>query len=106
MKGSVLVTGGAGFVGSSLVRRLLDNEYSVVVIDNLLRGCHQNLPTDDRLEFVEGDIRSSSDFAAAMKFKPNLVVHLAAHHFIPYCNEHPGDTIHVKVDATDGIKCL
>ena len=103
MKGSVLVTGGAGFVGSSLVRRLLDNEYTVVVIDNLLRGCRGNLPTNDRLHFVEGDIRSNSDLAAAMKFKPNLVVHLAAQHFIPYCNEHPGDTIHVNVYGTQTV---
>jgi len=100
---NVLVTGGAGFVGSSLVRRLLDQDYSVTVIDNLLRGSRENLPTDDRLTFVEGDIRSGSDLAAAMAFKPNFVVHLAAQHFIPYCNEHPGDTIHVNVYGTQKL---
>jgi len=100
---NVLVTGGAGFVGSSLVRRLLDQDYSVTVIDNLLRGSRENLPTDDRLNFVEGDIRSGSDLAAAMAFKPNYVVHLAAQHFIPYCNEHPGDTIHVNVYGTQNV---
>jgi len=100
---NVLVTGGAGFVGSSLVRRLLDQDYSVTVIDNLLRGSRGNLPTDDRLTFVEGDIRSGSDLAAAIAFKPNYVVHLAAQHFIPYCNEHPGDTIHVNVYGTQNI---
>ena len=103
MNDNVVVTGGAGFVGSSLVRRLLDQDYSVTVIDNLLRGSRENLPTDDRLNFVEGDIRSGSDLAAAMAFKPNYVVHLAAQHFIPYCNEHPGDTIHVNVYGTQNI---
>ena len=103
MKSSVLITGGAGFVGSSLARRLLDNDIDVVVIDNLLRGSRDNLPTDDRLNFVEGDIRSDSDLDRAMSFKPSAVVHLAAQHFIPYCNEHPGDTIHVNVYGTQCV---
>ena len=103
MKSNVLVTGGAGFIGSSLVRRLLQKDYGVVVIDSLIRGSIDNLPTDDRLNFVKGDIRSDSDLDAAMAFQPNLVVHLAANHFIPYCNEHPSDTIHVNVYGTQNI---
>ena len=46
MASSVLVTGGAGFVGSALVRRLLGSGYSVVVLDNLVRGAIENLPED------------------------------------------------------------
>ena len=103
MKGKVLVTGGAGFVGSSLVRRLLDSGYDVVVIDNLLRGSKENLPENDHLEFVEGDIRSDSDLDSAMEYAPDLVVHLAAHHFIPYCIAHPGDTINVNVFGTQTV---
>jgi len=103
VKGRVLITGGAGFVGTSLARQLLDNDYSVVVIDNLLRGSRDNLPVDDRLKFIEGDIRSDSDLDAAMAYEPDSVVHLAAQHFIPYCNEHPGDTIHVNVYGTQTV---
>lgn len=103
MKSKVLITGGAGFVGSALARRLLDNDYGVVVIDNLLRGSRDNLPDNEMLEFVEGDIRSDSDLDKAMSFGPDMVVHLAAQHFIPYCNEHPGDTIHVNVYGTQTV---
>ena len=103
MNGKVLVTGGAGFIGSSLVRRLLDRDYDVVVIDNLARGLQENLPDHDRIEFVNGDITSTADLEAAMAFGPTLVVHLAALHYIPYCNEHPGETVHVNVNGTQQV---
>lgn len=103
MNAKVLVTGGAGFVGSSLVRRLLESNYEVVVLDNLARGSIENLPSSDGLTFVEGDIRSDADVAQAMSQSPDSVVHLAAQHFIPYCNEHPGDTIHVNVYGTQVV---
>ena len=38
MENSVLVTGGAGFIGSSLVRKLLQNDYCVIVLDNFVNG--------------------------------------------------------------------
>ena len=52
-----LVTGGAGFIGSELVRQLLARGDSVVVVDNLVNGTRANLPADDRLVVVEADIR-------------------------------------------------
>ena len=52
-----LVAGGAGFVGSNLVRRLLAEEAGqVVVVDNLLSAERDNIPADDRVRFVEGSI--------------------------------------------------
>ena len=63
----VLVTGGAGFIGSHTVEALLEAECEVVVLDNLSSGCRANLPHHPRLTLVEGDIRDRLAVAAAMK---------------------------------------
>ena len=55
--GHTLVTGGAGFIGSELVRQLLARGDRVVVVDNFVNGTRANLPVDDRLAVVEADIR-------------------------------------------------
>lgn len=52
----ILVTGGAGFIGSNLVDALLARGYSVRVLDNLSTGKRSNLPVDDRIELIEGDV--------------------------------------------------
>ena len=55
--GKALVVGGAGFVGSNLVKQLLDLGASeVLVVDNLLSAEKENLPDDERVSFVEGSI--------------------------------------------------
>ena len=50
----VLVTGGAGFIGSHIVDELVKNGYGVVVVDNLVTGNKNNI--NPKVEFVEGDI--------------------------------------------------
>jgi UDP-glucose 4-epimerase len=76
----VLVVGGAGFVGSNLVRRLLDQQAArVLVVDNLLSAERENLPDDPRVELVEGSItddRILEDLPADLE----LVFHLATYH--------------------------
>lgn len=63
----VLVTGGAGFIGSHTVEALLGAGADVVVLDNLSSGRRENLPEDSRLKLVQGDTRERSAVAAAMK---------------------------------------
>lgn len=75
----VLVTGGAGFIGSHLVDVLLATKYHVVVLDNFSSGSYQNLAQardNPRLSIFEGDVRSSSDIENAIK-GCNIVFHLA-----------------------------
>jgi UDP-glucose 4-epimerase len=76
-----LVTGGLGFIGSHLVDRLLHDEWSVVVLDNLLTGRRSNLAQhegDPRLEVVEGDIRDIETVSRCSR-GCDAVFHLAAH---------------------------
>ena len=58
-KGKILVTGGAGFIGSHIVRKLLDEDYRVSVIDGLSRNVNnlEDLISSKELEFLKGDIR-------------------------------------------------
>lgn len=74
----VLVTGGAGFIGSHLVERLLSEGHKVRVIDNLISGSKENLDFSSRnLEFVKGDLLSERDAAESVK-DCSVVFHLAA----------------------------
>ena len=73
----VLVTGGAGYIGGHLVRELINQDYEVVVLDNLSTGWRENI--DPRAIFVEGDLADQNllrDLFAANKF--SAVFHLAA----------------------------
>lgn len=72
----ILVTGGAGFIGSHLAERLLADGHEVRVLDNLSTGRRENLPAHPRLEFVEGDIRAPD--AAAAVSGTHAIYHLAA----------------------------
>ncbi|MCH7679685.1 NAD-dependent epimerase/dehydratase family protein [candidate division KSB1 bacterium] len=70
-----LVTGGAGFIGSYLVRELLEHGFEVTVLDNLSMGTRSVV--DSRARFIEGDIRTQNDVNAALR-GVDCVFHLAA----------------------------
>ncbi|MCW3149645.1 NAD-dependent epimerase/dehydratase family protein [Stutzerimonas stutzeri] len=73
----ILVTGGAGFIGSNLVDALLARGYSVRVLDNLSTGKRANLPDDERVELAVGDVADAACVRRAMS-GCQAVVHLAA----------------------------
>lgn len=72
-----LVTGGAGFIGSNLVKQLVLDEHEVAVLDNLMSGYKCNLDPFPDVRFVEGDVRDDAAVADAIK-GAEVVFHLAA----------------------------
>lgn len=102
----VLVTGGAGFIGSHLVDGLLDDGYSVTVIDNESTGDRANLDPDAR--FVRGDVRSGDDLATAFDPVPDAVFHVAGQASIQLAYTDPGADLDVNVNGTINVlgQCL
>lgn len=77
---TVLVTGGAGCVGSNLSRKLAElNTGKVIILDNLSSAYEWNIPKYDNVEFIKGDILNDESLKRAFKEKPDYVFHLAAH---------------------------
>ena len=59
MKKKLIVTGGAGFIGSHLVDKLVNQKYDVLVIDNLVNGQIKNLSKSyKKIKFIKADIRN------------------------------------------------
>ena len=75
-----IVTGGAGFIGSHVVRLLLESGYQVVVLDNLSHGFRQNV--DKRAKLIVGDIRDSRKTKEALK-GIDAVIHMAGLIVVP-----------------------
>jgi UDP-glucose 4-epimerase len=102
MARSVLVTGGAGFVGSHLVERLVANGARTSVVDTLARGQRSWLRNEAAL--YEADIRDEAGLErAAAEVAPDAVVHLAAMHFIPAVDGAPELAWDVNVNGTRAL---
>jgi nucleoside-diphosphate-sugar epimerase len=74
----ILVTGGAGAVGSQLVKKLVDLGAFIIIIDNLSSGYIWNLPSEGSILFIEGDITNNIDLKRAFFESPDIIFHLAA----------------------------
>jgi UDP-glucose 4-epimerase len=95
----VLVTGGAGFIGSHLVERLVASRADVAVADDLSRGDPTWVPRGvalHRLDVCDGEALRG----VVTAFRPTAVVHLAAVHFIPEVDGAPDRARRVNVDGT------
>lgn len=100
MKDKILVTGGAGYIGSVLVPKLLASGYDVTVLDNLMFGqntllqcCHS-----DKFHFVKGDVRNYGLVKEVVKDK-DIIIPLAALVGVPLCKQDEAGTIAINRDA-------
>ena len=92
----ILVTGGAGFIGSHLLRFLERQEQvEVVVYDNLTSGRREHVPNNIRL--IEGDVRDKDLVRLFLQEHFDAVVHLAAQTMVPYSLQHPDEDCSVNL---------
>ena len=96
----ILVTGGAGYLGSILIPTLLSKGYEVIVLDNmmynqtsLLEVCH-----DKKFEFINGDVRNESLIKKTIK-DIDLIIPLAALVGAPACKKNEYNTVSINRDA-------
>ena len=103
-QGRIVVIGGAGYVGSVLVRQLLQTGYNVTVLDSLLYGdaSIRELDGHPRFEFVRGDTRHIDDLVPVIR-KASAVVHLAELVGDPLCDRDPQMTFEINCAATSAV---
>ena len=94
----ILVTGGAGFIGSHVVRGLIADGHSVVVLDDLSVGTRQAVPHGNAIDFVKGDVADKATVEKAMQGCDH-VVHLAAQVNMAQALENPERVFAVNVSG-------
>jgi UDP-glucose 4-epimerase len=104
----VLVTGGAGFIGSNLVRSLVERGRRVTVVDNLVSTCSMRLIDDvaDRVEFVHADVRLPEDLERVGSGPFERVYHLAASFANELSMHHPTIDMRSNADGTSNVLAL
>lgn len=103
MSKRVLITGGAGFIGSALGKHLGAQGHEVFVIDDLSFGKRHLAGVDDD-HFFKVDIRDRTATSKAIAaIRPEWTLHLAAIHFIPYCNQHPVEAADINITGTINV---
>jgi UDP-glucose 4-epimerase len=98
---NVLVTGGAGFIGSHVVETLLHDGWCVAVVDNLSGGHRANLPED--VDFVQIDITDPALLAVFAVGAFDAVIHCAAQTSVPRSVAEPAFDRHVNVIGTENV---
>lgn len=99
----VLVTGGAGFIGSNLADGLIKQGAKVTIIDNLITGFRENLDEiNGDFEFIEADVNDEAKLKKALEGK-EIVFHQAALPSVPRSIDNPLETHQACVDGTFSV---
>lgn len=98
----VLITGGAGFIGSNLAKRLVDDGHEVVVLDSLLRGNKLEKETFESIRFIKGDVRDAETVLEASS-GCDLIFHFAAVLGVDIVADNPVETMDVEVIGTRNV---
>ena len=104
---NILITGGAGYVGTSLIPQLLAKSNNVTVIDSLLFGGDAIFPffRHPKFTFVRGDIRNKDEIKPLIRDK-DVIIHLAAIVGYPACRKNPILATSTNIDATKLLSSL
>ena len=100
-----LITGGAGFIGSHLAERLLEDGGDVVVIDDLSTGSLDNIEpirSHDKFNFVEGDVRNV-ELMDSLVERCDVIFHLAAAVGVQLIADRPVHTIETNIGGTEVV---
>ena len=101
----ILVTGGAGCIGSNLIKTLLNIEpEKIIIIDDLSAGHEWLIPKSEKIYFIKGSILDEEKMKRAFSFKPHYVFHLAAHFANQNSVDHPETDL--LVNALGTLKTL
>jgi len=95
----ILVTGGAGFIGSNLVKRLVFDGHDVTILDNLSSGYRSNIDAFSDVRFIEGDIRDQRAIAIAVQ-GIEVIFHMAASVGNKRSIDHPVTDAEINVIGT------
>lgn len=96
---NILVTGGAGFIGSHIAGYFADAGHNVTILDNLSTGYSHNIPMSDNITFMEGDICAQATVAKATK-GADYVFHHAALVSVPLSCQRPADAFNINTLGT------
>ncbi len=98
----ILITGGAGFIGSNLAKRLVREGHEVTVLDSLLRGNKLDKETYSKVNFIKGDVRDQDLIIKASK-GCDLIFHFAAVLGVDIVADNPVETMDVEVIGTRNV---